>query len=157
MSGGGLPTGMVLSKLKAVPGAIRGRLPGGGAPDLPDPDLADAAPDVPDAVPIPETDDLPESDDLPETSGRDKLTLGLTLLSVVGALLAVVGFVARVIVKRRRTEPAVDIDVVDEGTADEVAAPVEREYPKVAPLVGMAALVGMRLVVERLARPTDDE
>lgn len=154
---------MVLSKLKAAPAAIRRRLPG-GASDLPGPDPSDVVPDdappIPDTVPVPDSDAVPSRDDLPETSGRDKLTLGLTLVTVVGALLAVAGAVARVVVQRRRQAGrSVDIEVTDEGEADEPAestAP-EPEYPKVAPLVGMAALVGMRLVVERLARPADDE
>jgi hypothetical protein len=153
---------MVLSKLKAVPAAIRRRIPG-GTPDLPGPDpsdvVPDAAPPLPDAVPVPDREALPSRDDLPEASGRDKLTLGLTLVTVVGALLAVGGAVARIVVKRRRqAETSVDIEVTDEGEeeAPEPTAP-EPEYPKVAPLVGMAALVGMRLVVERLAGPTDDE
>ncbi|WP_246987275.1 hypothetical protein [Halorientalis marina] len=138
---------MVLSKLKVAPAAVRERLPGGD--DLPGPDpsgaMPDTAPDVPDAVPTPE---LPDRDDLPETSSRDKLTLGLTLLTVVGALLAVIGLVGRAVVKRRRTSTAVDIEVTDEE--DETVPEPEREYPKVAPLVGMAALVAMRLFVNRL-------
>jgi hypothetical protein len=138
---------MVLSKLKAAPAALRDRLPGGD--DLSGPDaMPAAAPDVPDAVPTPE---LPDRDDLPETSSRDKLTLGLTLLSVVGALLAVVGLVGRAVVKRRRTATAVDIEVTDEDDETEPAGEAaEPEYPKVAPLVGMAALVAMRLFVNRL-------
>lgn len=146
---------MVLSKLKAAPAALRERLPG-GAPDVPVPDPSET---VPDAVPVPDRDALPGRDDLPETSKRDKLALGLTLLTVVGVVLAVVGIVARIALKRRR-QTSVDIDVVDEADEEEAAAtedePVEREYPKVAPLVGMAALVGMRLFVQRLARHDDE-
>jgi hypothetical protein len=140
---------MVLSKLKAAPAALRERLPGGGAPDVPVPDPSDA---LPDAVPVPERDALPDGEELPEASDRDKLTLGLTLLTVVGALLALVGIVARVAVKRRR-QTGVDIEVVDEDDEEPTEdAPAEREYPKIAPLVGMAALVAMRLFVQRLAR-----
>jgi hypothetical protein len=149
---------MVLSKPKAALSGLRERLPG-GAPD-PSAAVPDAVPSAPDAVPVPDSDALPSRDDLPETSVRDKLTLGLTLVTVASALLAVAGAVARVVVKRRRqAERSVDIDVTDEGEADEPTEPTtpEREYPKVAPLVGMAALVGMRLVVERFARQADDE
>jgi len=139
---------MVLSKLKTAPAALRDRLP--GSDDLPGPDASDAvpeaAPDVPDAIPSP---DVPDRDDLPETSSRDKLTLGLTLLSVVGALLAVAGLVGRAVVKRRRTSTAVDIDVTDESD-EPVTEAAEPEYPKIAPLVGMTALVAMRLFVNRL-------
>ena len=147
---------MVLSKLKAAPAALRERLPGGGAPDVPVPDPTET---LPDAASVPDREALPDRDDLPAASERDKLTLGLTLLTVVGALLALVGIVARIALKRRR-QTAVDIEVVDEDDEDDEEAvedaPTEREYPKVAPLVGMAALVAMRLVVQRLARNEDE-
>jgi hypothetical protein len=144
---------MVLSKLKAAPAALRERLPGGDAPDVPVPDPSDA---LPDAVPVPDRDALPDGEELPEASGRDKLTLGLTLLTVVGVVLALVGIVARIALKRRR-QTAVDIEVVDEDDEEAIEeAPAEREYPKIAPLVGMAALVFMRLFVQRLARKDEE-
>ncbi|WP_136715863.1 hypothetical protein [Halorientalis salina] len=238
---------MVLSKLTGrLPDSLRDRLPGrpDGLPNPPSVGTPDVPVDVPDVRP--DADALPGVDD----ADGDKLTLGLTVVTLAGLGLATAGVVGRLVLDKLRSrgaeadraetpdEPGVtdvtdervetategdvaattdteDLDAADVATADETddvdvetviaepedsppepdgtvetpladeepkgepddesATPEESvtgdtpstrttplgarasetsdepsEPPRIAPLVGMVALVGMKFVVERL-------
>jgi len=104
---------MVLSKLRALPARLRERLPvPGGRPDLPGPDVDLPTPDTPDV-------------DLPGDDSRDRLSLGLTILSLVGVLLTAISLIARAVLDRVRSDDGVESPshtpdpTADEPTIDE--------------------------------------
>ncbi|MFB6178405.1 MAG: hypothetical protein ABEI77_01615 [Halorientalis sp.] len=201
------------TRLSRLPDALRGRLPDR-------PNSLPSPPSIPrPAVPIDLGDVRPDADVLPGVDdgagAGDKLTLGLTVVTLLGLGLATVGVVGRLLLDRIRNRGdesaaesedsdtemtpdvlAVETDVeppeddetagierhdeseaaavdVDEAETEseptvletEIPAPADepsgesgapREPPRIAPLVGMVGLIGMKLFVDKLGGETVD-
>jgi hypothetical protein len=197
-------------------GGLRDRLPGGDDDDdesgstIPSPPVPDATPELPDAAP---DVDLPDPR-LTDSDDDSRISLGLTILTLLGLAIAAVAALARFALDRVRSdgsddakstpdpsdsdtgfqfghdasatgvadETGTDTAARDEGEAVEREAESEAEEtdhepaetahsmteqlrqargedeegPRIAPLVGMAAQVGVRLFVEKLRDRTDD-